>query len=78
MCLRLPDNRVEEYRQQAETKKQAKIILAKKYLRKLEKERLMDEVKNRKNTGEDADEKMRVEALLSSEVIKSKYYRKKS
>lgn len=78
MCLRLPDGKVEEYKQQAETKKLAKTILAKKYLRQLEKEKLRDELKNRKLAGEDLEDMRALEdALLSSEVIRSKYYRKK-
>lgn len=78
MHLRLKDGTVEQYTQQAESKKLAKTILAKKYLRRLEKEELLAEIERRKRTGEDTEVVRTLEdALLTSEVIKSKYYRKK-
>ncbi|OQR67288.1 endoribonuclease Dicer-like [Tropilaelaps mercedesae] len=78
MYLRLPDGQEEEYTQIAETKKLAKTILAKKYLRRLEKEEMLAEIGRRKNAGEDTEVVRTLEdALLSSELVKSKYYRKK-
>lgn len=78
MYVKLKDGTIEEYTQQAETKKLAKTILAKKYLRRLEKEELLAEIERRKREGEDT-EVVRIleDALLGSELIKSKYYHKK-
>lgn len=78
MYLRLPGDKVEVYKQKADSKKLAKTILAKKYLRKLEREKLLDELKQRKKAGGDLECVRTLEdALLNSEVMKSKYYRKR-
>lgn len=67
---------VEKYAEIAESKKTAKLILAKRYLRKLEREKKLEAVDELKKSHETDHNVMTLsEVLLNAEVSQSKYYR---